>query len=288
MENRLKVALTHDIDRTTKTYQYFTHFLKSVRNLDFSKAIYQISSFSQREKVYWNFEDIIEIENKFGVKSTFFFLIESISFELFNISNWKLSLGRYDIHEPRINEIIRYLDKNDWEIGLHGSFRSFNDVDLLKKEKMILERLLGHQIIGIRQHYLNLNKNTWKFQKEAGFKYDASWGPTRDIGFKEGRIAPFFPFNDKFIVFPLAVMDFNYLNSIARKTTLQNIINLCLKHQAILVINWHNDCFNEKEKPGFNKAYQEIIEICKSHNAIINTLSYFYNTFEHKYANGQI
>ncbi len=280
MENRLKVALTHDIDRTTKTYQYFSHFFKALKNLDFKSATYQFTSFSQSEEVYWNFEDIIEIENKYGVKSTFFFLIESIPFELFNISNWKLSLGRYDIQEPRINEIIRYLDKNDWEIGLHGSFRSFNDVDLLKKEKMILEKLLGHQIIGIRQHYLNLNKNTWKFQKEAGFKYDASWGPKRDIGFKEERIAPFFPLNDKFIVFPLAVMDFNYLNSIERKTTLQNIINLCLKHNAILVVNWHNDCFNEKEKPGFKDAYCEIIESCKAQNAIINTLSYFYNTFE--------
>jgi hypothetical protein len=135
MENRLKVALTHDIDRTVKTYQYITHFLKALKNLDLSRAIYQIPSYKQREKVYWNFDEIIDIENKYGVKSTFFFLIETIPFEFFNISNWKLSLGRYDIKEPRIVDIIHYLDKNGWEIGLHGSFRSFNDLNLLETEK---------------------------------------------------------------------------------------------------------------------------------------------------------
>lgn len=286
MENRLKVALTHDIDRTTKTYQYFSHFFKALKNMDFSTAIYQITSFRQREKVYWNFEEIIDIENKYGIKSTFFFLIESIPFELFNISNWKLSLGRYNIQEQRIAEVIRYLDNNEWEIGLHGSFRSFNDLNLLKKEKIILEELLGHQVIGIRQHYLNLNENTWKFQKEAGFKYDASWGPTRNIGFKENRVAPFLPLNDKFVVFPLAVMDFCYLNKPNRKIVLNDIINICVEKNSILVINWHNDCFNEKEKPGFKNAYCEIIDICLANNAIFSTLSYFYETLEYKNING--
>jgi peptidoglycan/xylan/chitin deacetylase (PgdA/CDA1 family) len=279
MENRLKVALTHDIDRTVKTYQYITHFLKALKNLDLSRAIYQIPSYKQREKVYWNFDEIIDIENKYGVKSTFYFLIETIPFEFFNISNWKLSLGRYDIKEPRIVDIIHYLDKNGWEVGLHGSFRSFNDLNLLETEKKILENLLGHQIIGIRQHYLNLNENTWKIQQAAGFKYDTSWGFTRDIGFKENRVNPFFPLNDKFLVFPLAIMDFCYLNTQNRLVILKEIINTCIKNNSILVINWHNDCFNEDENPGFNKAYREIIEVCLDNDAYFNTLSHYYQTF---------
>ena len=280
MENRLKVALTHDIDRTVKTYQYLTHFFKALKNLNLSRVLYEITSYKQREKVYWNFEEIINIENSYGVKSTFFFLIESIPFNLFDISNWKLSLGRYDINDPRIVEIILFLDKNGWEIGLHGSYLSFNDVNLLKKEKAILENILGHEIIGVRQHYLNLNENTWRLQKESGFNYDSSWGPNRTIGFKENRYTPFSPLNDSFKVFPLSLMDFCYLNTINRTPVLNDIINICLEKDSILVINWHNDCFNEKEKPGFNKAYREIIEVCFDNNALFNTLSYFYQSLK--------
>ncbi|HCY74447.1 MAG TPA: hypothetical protein DHV28_00870 [Ignavibacteriales bacterium] len=280
MKNRLKVALTHDIDRTEKTYQYFTNSISALKHLNLAKVVYQIHSFKQRDRVYWNFDEIINIENKYGVKSTFFFLIETIPFNLFDISNWKLSLGRYDINDPRIVEMILFLDKNGWEIGLHGSYLSFNDINLLKKEKAILENILGHQIIGIRQHYLNLNENTWKIQKEAGFNYDSSWGPNRTIGFKDNRYTPFSPFNDSFKVFPLSVMDFCYLSTVDRKGVLDKIINICSEKDSILVVNWHNDCFDEKEKPGFNKAYREIIEVCLENDAYFNTLSHYYQTFK--------
>jgi hypothetical protein len=55
--------------------------------------------------------------------------------------------------------------------------------------------------------------------------------------------------NDKFLVFPLAVMDFCYLNTQNRLVILKEIINTCIKNNSILVINWHNDCFNEMKNP---------------------------------------
>ncbi len=277
MSYRLRVALTHDIDRTKKTYQYFTFFLKSLSKLEFKKSLYQITTFNKRFEAFWNFEKIIEIETKYNVKSTFFFLIESIPFNIFKISNWKLSLGRYDIHEPRIVSIIQYLDKNGWEIGLHGSYRSFNDANLLLKEKIILENIIKHKVVGIRQHYLNLNENTWRYQNQVGFLYDSSLGFTNKIGFKENRIKPFKPFSDKFVVFPLAVMDFCYMKTKDRKKVLLEIINKCILENGILVINWHNDKFNEHDFQGYSGAYEEIIKICLNKNAEFNTLSYFYN-----------
>ena len=272
----LKVALTHDVDRIVKTYQYFTHFFKAIKNKNFKEAVYHINSINKRDEVYWNFDEIIDIENKYGVKSTFFFLIESIPFKFYDISNWKLSLGRYDINDPRILAIMRYLDENGWEIGLHGSYFSYKDINLLINEKMAIEKQLGHSVMGIRQHYLNLNEKTWSLQKEAGFCYDTSWGFANAIGFKEDKSKPFHPFADNFTVFPLAIMDLCYIKITNRKTILNDIIKKCNEKETILVIDWHSNNFHEKEYPGYKKAYSDIIETCLYNNAMFNTLSYYY------------
>lgn len=275
----LKVALTHDVDRICKTYQFFSHGLKNLFSGDLGGVAYQIKSYKKRNILYWNFEDILKIEDDFGIKSTFYFLDESIPFNLFSVKNWKLSLGRYDIFSARIQSMIRYLVQNGWEIGLHGSYLSYGNKDLLRKEKEKLESITGQSVIGIRQHYLNLNSNTWLFQRDVGFKYDSSWGYTTRIGFKENRKNHFHPFNDHFVVFPMIIMDAAYMMipENCRISLLLKLIDDCQESNCILVINWHSNNFNEQEYPGFKKSYIEIIETCLKRNANFNTLNNFYN-----------
>lgn len=276
MSNPLKVALTHDVDRTEKTYQYLTHTLRAIKKGDFKTTAYHAATRKKRHEVYWNFDEIIDIETKYGVKSTFFFLIESFPFLLFKPATWKLSLGRYDITETRIRKVIRKLQQNGFEIGLHGSYASYNDLSLLKREKQQLEAVTGQTADGIRQHYLNLNKNTWWLQQQAGFRYDSSWGYTCKIGFKDGKIKPFRPFKDKpFTVFPLAVMDSCYMQTHNYLKELVNIIEQCMENNAVMVINWHSNNFHEKEFPGWKDAYKEVIEICMGYGARLGTLGEF-------------
>ncbi|RLD74987.1 MAG: hypothetical protein DRJ10_16090, partial [Bacteroidetes bacterium] len=130
----LKVALSHDVDRTKKQYQYFTYFAKYLLKGNLKRALYHFTSIFTKEP-YWNFPEIIQIEQEQDVKSTFFFLDESIPFKLFDKKNWQLSLGRYNVNQKKIENIIRWLDKNNWEIGVHGSYCSYNNEKLLKKEK---------------------------------------------------------------------------------------------------------------------------------------------------------
>jgi peptidoglycan/xylan/chitin deacetylase (PgdA/CDA1 family) len=279
----LKVSLTHDVDRTTKSYQYITHLLRALKKGDLSAVRYHATTWHKRHEVYWNFEDILDIENQYGVKSTFFFLIESFPFLFFRPSTWKLSLGRYDIQDGRIQQMIQYLDRNGWEIGLHGSYASYNNLELLKKEKVLLESIVEHPVKGIRQHYLNLNTQTWCLQQQAGFHYDSSWGYTRDIGFKENKISPFYPLNDHFTVFPLAIMDSCYMNTPDRTRKLQEVIRSCIDHDAVLVINWHSNNYHEKEFPGWRDAYKEVIKISTDNGANIQLLKNFSPTKEYKH-----
>ena len=272
----LNLALTHDIDRTYKSYQYLTHFIRSLIKTDIRRALYEISSLITRN-TYWNFDEIIRIENNYNVKSTFFFLNETIPFNLFNIGNWPLSLGRYDIIDEKVRDIILWLDAHGWEIGLHGSYRSYNHQKLLETEKQTLEGIVNHKVTGIRQHYLNLDVNTWKIQREVGFKYDSSFGYTEDIGFKDQKIKWFSPEMNDFIVFPQVIMDHPFMSKVNKWDEFEKILELSDEKNALLVINWHNDKFNENEFPGYKSAYIRIIERCIDKHARFYKMMDFYN-----------
>jgi peptidoglycan/xylan/chitin deacetylase (PgdA/CDA1 family) len=262
----LTVCLTHDVDRTRKTYQYITH---DIRNHRYGN----LKTFFSGKSPYWMFDTIMETEEKYGVRSTFFFLNETIRFKPFSPSNWKLSLGRYRVNEPEVSSMIRELDAGGWEIGVHGSYNSYKDLSLLKTEKAVLEDVLGKPIAGIRQHYLNLNiPETWKIQREAGFRYDASFGLKNAIGFRDNRYHPYTdPESDMFII-PLAIMEC-YLFSTSRNdpVTIWNntlkIIDLADKHNGVLCILWHPHMFNEDDFQGYAGVYRRIIEEAKDRGA---------------------
>lgn len=274
----INVCLSHDIDRIDKTYQYFSKPFKALKRGNFCLFIKRLLSPLYIRHPYWGFDKIIKIEEKYGVRSTCFFLNETIKLDLSKPKTIKLSLGRYKIFDKRIVDIIRQLDKNGWEIGVHGSYLSYNDPILLKQEKTILEEIVGHEIIGIRQHYLNWNDKTWGIQADAGFKYDSSWGFTRDIGFKNGRIKPFFPIkNMDFCEIPLIVMDSCFDQKKDNWKELEDIINIIDRNNAFLVLNWHNNNFDRLDYPNYESSYIKIIELLKSKKAIFMTMGEAYD-----------
>ena len=280
-DKEFAVCLTHDVDRVKKTYQYFTHFVKT-------RDLYHLKSFFiGEEEPYWNFERIMEIEKKHGVRSTFFFLNETKHFDLLHPQKWTLSLGGYSFRDEKIAEIIQKLHANSWEIGLHGSYESYKNKDLLKKEKKELEDVLGEDITGIRQHYLNLEiPKTWKIQSEIGFKYDASFGYRDRIGFRDGKYLPFYPLrnSNSFLEIPLTIMDSalfsNYRNEDKIWGRGIDLINTVEKHKGLLTVLWHQRVFNEKEFLGWSKIYEKIIMECKKRNALIGTCREVYEKFQ--------
>ncbi|MCF7885419.1 MAG: polysaccharide deacetylase family protein [Candidatus Marinimicrobia bacterium] len=269
MNNNFTVCLTHDVDRVHKGYQKFTRFISSLFNYDFEKTVYHLLSVFSKEDPYWNFEKIIEIEERNKVKSTFFFLNESMDHNFFKPNTWKLSLGRYSIQDINVRRYINWLDKNGWEIGLHGSYNSYKNYKMLKDEKLNLESIVGHDIIGIRQHYLKINHRTWGLQAKVGFIYDSSYGYTNRIGFRGEKLYPFYPLNHdrKFKVFPLAIMDFGIMKQNYRIKRIKELIDYAYENQAVLVVNWHQRVFNDKEFPDFIKKYEFLIAECKKRNA---------------------
>ena len=269
----LKVALTHDVDRIDKTFQYITRFgtyIKQFRSYNLGSWVNNFIN----PNAYFMIRDVMEIEERYNVRSTFFFLHESLPFNPFQLSNWALSLGYYKINDPRLIKIYPYLLAGGWEIGLHGSYSSYNNYYLLAKEKALLEDVIKSSVVGIRQHFLNLSNETWSIQEKAGFKYDASWGHTRAIGYKDNKWREFKPFNNSdFKVVPLALMDFCVLQSKEYLPKVIETIEKCIANDGILVLNWHQRTFNDFEFPGYRKAYEEIIKLCQDYNASFFTLN---------------
>jgi hypothetical protein len=64
---------------------------------------------------YWNFKKILELEGRYGAKSSFYFKATSK-----DSRDWK-----YDIADLR--DELGYLTDMGWEVGLHGGFYSYND-----------------------------------------------------------------------------------------------------------------------------------------------------------------
>jgi len=265
---------SHDVDRVDKTYQYIYKFLKERR-------FYHIKSFFSNQNPYWTFDELMNIEKENEIRSTLFFLNESIKLKILTPSTYKLALGRYDINEKRIVDIIKKFDYGGWEIGIHGSYNSYNNLEILRNEKIIIEKIIDKDIYGIRQHYLNLNiPKTWEFQKKIGLKYDGSFG-NKKLGFRENRIHPFRPFKDDFLVFPLNIWDGPMFKGEWNKERLlkecTKIIDIVKKNNSVVSVLYHSDRFNNKEYPGQIDVYEEIINYIKEQEGFIGTGYQIYN-----------
>lgn len=256
------LCLTHDVDRPYKTFQslYYTIVERDPSHL--------LDLLPWRNP-YWTFEEIVSLEQSFGVASAFYFLSEQSLFrdrsirEWTNVESWRLYAGRYDLGDPEIAELVEYLDERGWEIGLHGSYESYREPAMLKREKRWLEETLGQEVVGGRQHYLNLDRpSTWRYQRSTGLNYDASPGSSADFGFQDGY-HPFRPFDDHFAVFPTTLMECTLPDpateyDLAWEATRQ-LLDEARDHSGVMTTLWHPRYFSD-DYAGYTELYRTLVE----------------------------
>jgi len=277
---KFAVCLTHDVDRVYKTFQYIPSIVAHIRRIEPSGIIKQARNFlfqRGKDNPFWNFEEIMNLENRLGVKSTFFFLNESGKPNPLRWSSWIKFTGRYKIDSPDIIEIIKRLHREGFEIGVHGSYHSYNDMYLLRKEKAKLEEILGDKVYGVRQHYLNFDlQNTFNCQVVAGFEYDTTIGFNKGIGCRRGTCFPFYPLDHNtgerlpLLEIPLIIMDVALDN--------RNLLGQCLevmdeveRHNGVVTLLWHQSKFSKDDSPDSAETYRQLIETARSRNAWVTT-----------------
>ena len=92
----------------------------------------EIFANTKPENLYRNIPEYMELEEKFGIRSTFFF---RTLYEDGNVNDYE--------------DDILSLQKGGWEIGLHTDPQSVNDIKKIKQEKEKLESLTKKPIIGL-------------------------------------------------------------------------------------------------------------------------------------------
>lgn len=275
------LLLTHDIDRPYKTYQSLFYALTQPQ-----RRRYHLSTLLPGRNPYWRFEDLMRLEADLGVRSACYILREQHLFrdrpvrDWLSMRGWQLYAGRYDPTDPPIRDAIAALDDGGWEVGLHGSYDSFDDRGRLRSEKATVEDVLGHPVSGGRQHYLNLRTpDTWEHQRAIGLRYDASLGTSAEYGFHHGYGIRR-PFGDEFVVFPLTIMEQSIpdpdADFDAAWAVCESLLQEAKEHDAVMSVLWHLRHFAPEEFPGHDRIYRRLIERALEMGAWVGSPGQFY------------
>lgn len=259
------VCLTHDIDvlhySPIRVMYEVARELEQFRAVDACKAV--LGSLNKRANHLWSFSRIMDLERRYGAKSSFYFL----------------ALARHDssrnYHIRELRDEMQAMVAQGWEVGLHGSHQAYKSYDDLKREKDRLESILGAAVSGYRNHFLHFEvPTTWELLQKAGFRYDATFGYIDCIGFRNGMCHPYYPFNLNtnkqidIIEIPLVVMDLTLTSYMRLKPDnawklVKSLIDTVRQYQGVFTLLWHNtQCRGE-----MFELYECILSYCRDKNA---------------------
>lgn len=257
------VCLTHDIDMV-----YPRRSVSSARELIQGKLADAFRVALSGVKKSWNplmnFREIMNLEEKYGAISSFYFLA--------------LDPGEKDFAfriEDLENEIGNISDKG-WEVGLHGGHESYNNPEDMAQKKKKLERVLGKDVIGYRNHYLKFRTpDTWELLSKTGFRYDSTFGYADCAGFRNGICHPFRPYNletgkeIEILEIPLIIMDRTILEGYMKLNfekaweITKQLVDTVEKYRGVITILWHNTEMRGDKL----KFYENVLKYCSGKNA---------------------
>ncbi len=288
------VCMTHDIDSIRKhqmTRLPRAAVVRSIRDHSFRQVPqilveWLLCSLSIRPDPYWTFDLLLESEHNRNISSTYFLLAGGGS---------EYDKPGYSLRSHRMKKLIRRLIQSGNEIGLHGSFNSYNEYQILENEKKRIDQSIsGSRCAGNRQHYLRWETPlTWRLLERAGIRYDTTLGFAAQEGFRCGICYPFKPFDivENRIIdiweVPLMMMDATmfYYQSFDIDTMIdkaKSLINIVQRYNGVMVILVHNTSFDQYRERGFDQFYIRMLDYISEQEACACTISHFLANWEHR------
>ncbi len=152
------MILTHDVDWGRRGPS-ITHVIQRFERFSFED---KLRFFTLRENLYDGIRDIMEAEERYGIRSTFFFR---------PIYDDNTSVNLY-------SDIISELVRRNWEVGLHAN--NCSSLESILWEKKLIEKVCSCRVEGMRAHYLKIDIPIIGKLTSIGIKYDSSICLSRD------------------------------------------------------------------------------------------------------------
>jgi len=157
--------------------------------------------------------------------------------------------------------------------GLHPSYLSGSDINLLEQEKDILEEVSGKKIEVSRQHYIMLKfPGTYRTLIRLGIRTDYSLGFIREPGFRGGIARPFFFYDIEseektgLTLVPFQYMD-GTLQQYKRYTAdeavrqIERLAGVTKEVGGLFVSIWHNTSLTEKDGwEGWRSVFENAVK----------------------------
>jgi hypothetical protein len=245
------VCLTHDIDEIWRWRR--KNYRKEIKDIIRNKFV----TFSPD---YWVFNKICRIERKRGFSSSFYFLSQS---------------KEYDINNLHFLRLFKKLKANNWEIGIHLTYKK--TFEQLLKEKERLEKNSNEKILGARHHWLKFENPVFlDIQQKIGLKYDSSLGFAEHEGYRMGFAFPYYPYDIKrdtpfkVLEIPLNLMDISliyhqHLNPRELWKRIEHLLSTTLAYEGCLTVLWHETSFTT---PTYTRLYIRLLDWIKNNHGI--------------------
>lgn len=237
--------ITHDIDNLSIPPNFFRKeapiLIKGLMT-----AKYYFQRYVLGKKKYNDYIDIIiGLENKYKVKSSFYFF-----------PNYE------GVDSGEFIKLLYKLREGKFEVGLHSKSTNLEE---LEEEVEELERKSGEKVFGARQHGLIIIvPQTWEYQEKL-LDYDLSFYRNEEFGFRAGLCFPYRPLNTSSIIeIPTSFMDwsaiFEEMTYEQIKRELSRLIKQIEIHNGCLVFNFHNEYFNRLLYPHIYRTFIYILK----------------------------
>lgn len=258
------VCLTHDIDSIYQSVpSKGLSVLRGLKQRNPSEAFRMLSQMQSRKLPLCNFSQIMDLEEIYDAKSTFFFMAESPGEQDY----------AYNIEDiaPEIGDII----DRGWEVGLHGGHTTYLDPREMREKRERLEKVTRKPVLGYRNHFLRFRiPDTWEYLSQAGFEYDATVGYADCVGFRNGMCHLFRPYNLKtrneieIVEIPLALMDRTLARYMQMDTKIgwevvHKLIDTVENCHGVFTVLWHNSYMDAENL----ELYEMILRYCREKGA---------------------
>jgi len=260
---------TYDID---EAYAYKDKgLLRTIGGMAKHLANGNWQSASERWKVltgkekdpYDSYSLLNELHDKYNLKPIYFFLVADEN-------------GKYDKNilpsRPAMKQLIKQ-HAQKYSIGIHPSWRSGDEENLMTQELKFLETIAGKKITSSRQHYIRFTlPETFRKLIMAGITDDYSMGYGSINGFRASVASSFYWYDlekeqqTDLLLHPFCFMEANSFYE--QKYSVQQAADELLHYYNIvksvngkLVTIWHNSFLGtDKRFAGWKEMYVEFIK----------------------------